>query len=352
MNNNKGFSLVEIIIASGIVAGILLVVSEFMLKSAKQYSEFEGKMLITTDVNQAMHNLSIDLSNLSRLTDNGVEVESFNVNDRSYLGIYGLSQADSAKLPGCLYQEANNDSGYSVIRFTTISQLRPAKLIKFWKEDASPLQDLIISRTEDLNNQIFNELVNNGVSPIKEIVILDGDGFTSSRLLVLQAEYVESFIDPYDNIEKSPEEFKYYRLVVSKPKTFYKASQAPLPHQFITGSYVVAVATKIICVSLDKTQLLQIDELSGTTRVLLNTKSEKATIQSFRVNYLSSTDLEVNPYGVSVFPSAEIANPPLSRRCIDQLLVTMDLSKGQKVLTYTENVHIANYNSKRPSICN
>lgn len=351
MNNSKGFTLVEVIIAGAIMAGIALVVSEFMLKSQKQYSDFEGKMLVTTDVNQALHNLAIDIANLSRLTDNGVEVESFRANDKTYLGIYGLAQADATKLPNCAYEDVVNKNGFSILRYTTISQQRPAKLIKYWKEDADPIQNIFISRTEGLDNQIFSELINSPSSPTKEIVVLDGDGFTSSRLLVTNAEYVETFTDPYDNIDKAPTRFKYYKLTVKKPGTFYDPTQTSLAHQFITGSYVVAVSTKILCVSTDKTQILQIDELAGTSRVLLNVKSEKASISSFRVNYLSSSNLELSPLGVSVFPAVEGPNPVITRRCIDQILLSMDVVRAQKVLSYSENIFVANYNSKRPSSC-
>ncbi|WP_408098367.1 prepilin-type N-terminal cleavage/methylation domain-containing protein [Peredibacter sp. HCB2-198] len=352
MKNNKGFTLVETMIAAGLMAAVALIVNEFILKGRKQYSDFEGKMLVTTDVNQAFHNISIDLANLSRLTDQGTEVESFKGTDKAYLGIYGLAAADAAKYPACAFEDVVGRKGYSIIRYTTINQLRPAKLMKFWKENTSPLEPVFLDRSETVNNQIFNELINGNETQIKEIVILDGDGFTSSRLLVTNAEYVETFTDPYDNVDKSPTRFKYYKLTVRKPGTFYSpTSQAPLAHQFITGSYVVAVATKLLCVSQDKTQLLSIDELSGTTRVLLNVKAEKSTIASFRVNYLSSSNMEASPLGVSTFPAIEGPTPILTRRCIDQLLLSMDLSRGQKVMSYAQNIFVSNYNSKRPSSC-
>lgn len=352
MKNNKGFTLVEMMIAAGLMAGVGLLINEFILKSRKQYSDFEGKMLVTTDVNQAFHNVSIDLANLSRLTDQGTEVESFKGTDKAYLGVYGLASADAARYPTCAYEDVVGRKGYSIIRYTTINQLRPAKMMKFWRENSSPLQPIFLDRSETLSNQIFNETIDGSDPQTKEIVILDGDGFTSSRLLVTRAEYVETFTDPYDNVDKTPTRFKYYKLTVKKPGTFYDTtSQAPLAHQFITGSYVVAVATKLICVSQDKTQLLLIDELAGTAKVLLNVKAEKSTIASFRINYLSSSNLEASPLGLSTFPAVEGPTPVLPRRCIDQLLLSMDLQRGQKMFSYSQNIFIANYNSKRPSSC-
>lgn len=352
MKKNNGFTLVEMMIAAGLMAGVALVVSGFILKSNKQYSNFEGKMLITTDVNQVFHNLTVDLSNLARLTDNGDEVESFKGKDKTYLGIYGLALADAAKFPACAYEDVVGKKGYSILRYTTITQQRPAKLMKFWRENLSPMEPVFLDRSEGLDNQIFSELVNGVDSLTKEIVILDGDGFTSSRLVVTNAEYVESTTDPYDNINKSPTKFKYYKLRVKKPGTFYDATpQEPLAHQFITGSYVVGVSTKILCVSQSKTQLLLIDEQTGTTRVLLNANSEKSTITSFRINYLSSTNLEEYPLGISTFPAVEDPNLFLTRRCIDQLLISMDVLRGRNAMTYSQNVYVANYNSKRPGSC-
>lgn len=352
MKKNNGFTLVEMMIAAGLMAGVALVVSGFILKSNKQYTDFEGKMLITTDVNQVFHNITVDLSNLARLTDNGDEVESFKDTDKAYLGIYGLSLEDAAKFPMCAYEDVLGSKGYSILRYTTINQQRPAKLMKFWRENLSPSEPVFLDRSEGLDNQIFFELVNGIDSPTKEIVILDGDGFTSSRLMVTNAEYIESTIDPYDNVDKSPTKFKYYKLKVKKPGTFYDVTpQEPLAHQFITGSYVVAVSTKILCVSQNKTQLLLIDEQTGTARVLLNAESEKSTITSFRINYLSSTNLEVAPLGVSTFPAVEDPSLLLTRRCIDQLLISMDVLRGRNAMTYSQNVYIANYNSKRPGSC-
>lgn len=352
MKNDKGFTLVEMMIAVGLMSAVALIVNEFILKSQKQYSNFEGKMLVTTDINQAFHRVSIDLTNVARITDNGVEVESFKGNDKAYMGIYGLSEADATKYPACAYEDVVGKNGFSIIRYTTINQQRSAKLMKFWRENVVPHEPVYLIHSEDVQNQIFSDLVGGSETQTKEIIILDGDGFTSTRLKVTNAEYVESFTDPYDNIDKSPTRFKYYKLMVEKPGTFYDPTpQTPLAHQFITGSYVLGVSTKILCASKDKTQLLMIDEQTGKSLVLLNVQTEKASIKSFRINYLSSSNLEAHPLGVSMFPVAEDPDLPVTRRCIDQLLLSMDIIRGEKVMAHSQNIYIANYNVKRPSNC-
>ncbi len=352
MKNNKGFTLIEMMIAAGLMAAVALIVNEFMLKSRKQYSNFEGKMLVTTDVNQAFHRVSVDLTNVARITDNGAEVESFKGNDKAYLGIYGLAEEDAALYPACAYEEVAGKNGFSIIRYTTINQQRTAKLMKYWRENVLPHDSVYLIHSEDVENQVFSDLVNGTETQTKEIIILDGDGFTSTRLKVTDAEYIDSTTDPYDNIDKSPIRFKYYKLTVAKPGTFYDPTpQEPLAHQFITGSYVLGVSTKILCVSKDKNKLLMIDEQTGRNWVLLNVQAEKATIKSFRINYLSSSNLEENPLGVSTFPLVVDPDSPVTRRCIDQLLLTMDVLRGEKVMNHVQNVYIANYNVKRPANC-
>lgn len=355
MRNCKGFTILEVLIAGAIMVGVGLFASQFMSKSSKKYTSFQGKMLITIDINQVFHNLSIDLANLARLTDNGVEVESFNSDDKAYLGIYGFSANDAKKLPQCLYEPVDEKSGFSIIRYTTINQQRPSKLIKFWKEDSSPQEELFIHHTEGLQNQIFSEIAgNNKLTKFrtKEIIIIDGDGFTTSRLLVKDAAYVESSIDPYDNVNKSPKKFKYFKVTPKKPGTFYLPTvpQKPLAHQFITGSYVYSVTTKVLCVSKDKTKLLSIDEADGTSRMLINVGAENSTFTNFRINYLSSGSLESDP-GLAVFPLADPLDPTKNRKCIDQLFMRMDVQKDQKVFNFSQNIFIDNYNLKRPSYC-
>ncbi len=357
MKNAKGFTILEVLVAGAIMVGVGLFASQFMSKSTKQYTNFQGKMLITIDTNQVFQNLSVDLSNLARLTDNGVEVESINKDDKAYLGLYGLSAKDALKRPECLYEPVDDNNGFSIIRYTTINQLRPSKLVMFWKEDATPQLDVLIQRTEGLQNQIFSELVGgtnlSKTLRTKEIIIIDGDGFTTSRLLVKSADYIESPIDPYDKINKDPEKFKYFKVAVKKPGTFYSpnASEVPLTHQFITGSYVYSVSTKVLCVNKDKTKLLSIDETDGTSRVLLNIGAEKASITNFRINYLSSGNLESSPTGLAVFPPLTNIDPINNRKCIDQLLMRMDVQKDQKVFNYAQNIFISNFNLKRPSYC-
>lgn len=357
MNNSKGFTILEVLIAGAIMAAVALVVNEFMSRSRDQYADFQGKMLLTTDINQIFHGLSVDLANLARITDNGVEVESFKDTDKAYLGIYGFSADDALKLPGCHYEEVNGNNGYSILRFTTINHQRPAKLIKYWKEDADPQEDIIIGHTESLPNQVFSELVSADKATenlrTKEIIIIDGDGFTTTRLLVKNATYVESSTDPYDNIDKSPAEFKYFKVSANKPGTYYDptTSQPLLAHQFITGSYVYSVSTKILCVAKDKTKLLMIDESDNTTRVLLNVAGEKASISNFRINYLSSSNLESSPSGLSIFPVVDDPDPFKNRKCIDQLLMRMDIKKDQKTLNYSQHIFVSNYNLKRPGSC-
>lgn len=357
MKNAKGFTILEVLIAGAIMVGVGLFASQFMSKSSKQYSTFQGKMLITIDANQVFQSLSVDISNLARLTDNGVEIESITTNDKAYLGLYGLSAKDTLKRPECLYEPVDEKNGFSIIRYTTINQQRPSKLIKFWKEDASPQMDVLIQHTEGLQNQIFSEVAekNNLAKNLrtKEIIIIDGDGFTTTRLLVKKVEYIESTIDPYDKVNKDPEKFKYFKVTVKKPGTFYSpnSSEAPLPHQFITNSYVYSVSTKILCVSKDKTKLLSIDETDGTSRMLLNIGAEKASIVNFRINYLSSGNLESSPTGLAVFPATTNIDPINNRKCIDQLLMRMDVQKDQKLFNYVQNIFISNFNLKRPSYC-
>ena len=356
IKTQKGFSIVELMIATGILGVIALVVNEFIFKTSKELSSYQGKMSISRDVNQVLNQLTVDLNNLARLTDKGVESESFNEGDHSYLGVYGLSAADATKLPQCHYEAPGSESGFSILRYTTINQQRPSKLLKFWHDNTVPLEDLIIGRNDDVTNQVFSDLVktpNQKVSMNREILLIDGDGFTTSRKLVVSGEYIESTKDPYDNVDKAPVLFRYYRLRTEEPGHFKldSTSQVPLSHQFITGSYVYGVSTKIICVSSDKNHLLLIDELAGSSRKILNPVSDQAQFSYFLVNYISPTELETTPMGLPEFPTGPDLAIAQKRRCIDQISIRMGFKKGSSTLTYSHPVFIGNYNSKRPEYC-
>lgn len=353
MKCTKGFSIVETLIAGAIMAGVVLVIYEFVGKTKQQYTDFEGKMLVTADVNQAFHTIAVDLANLARLTDKGEEIEVVADLEKTYLGIHGLSSVEATTLSDCHYEPATSTSGYSIIRYTTINQQRPSKLLKYWKENAVPMEDLIVAHTDGLYNQVFSEVLDGETQSLtKEIIVLDGDGFTTTRLLVKDVKYIESNVDPYDGVNKSPLVFKYFKVKVQKPHGLYVSSdpQPLLTHQFITGSYVYAVSTKGVCISKDKTRLMVLDETIGTYRSILNVQTEKAVISSFRIHYLFSNKLESNPMGLTEYPVSD-ATTALGRRCIDQLLVAMDVTKGQKTFTFSQNIFIENYNIKRPGSC-
>lgn len=351
--NSNGFTLAEILIVGGIMAGVSMVLLQILSETTSSYKSFEKRTGVGLDVQNSFSIIERHLTNVARLTDFGEEIESIKKDDFNYLGLYAFKEAPS-NLDHCLHEKDDEKQTHSVVRYTTILEGHtPTKLIKFWNEAQDQDQPLYLEHDPDQKEQMFFEVANNSQSQIEEFIIIDLDGFSTTRQYITYIDYEETTVDPYDDIDKSPREFKYFKVDAEKPKAFATESgdQSPVTTTFLTGSYVFPVTTKVLCASKDKKRLILWDEQTEEEITFLNLVNTNSTIQKFAVHFRSSRPDEVNFDGFEDFPVGTTLEKKNQRKCIDQVRIEVEVGDEEETYEFSKHIHLVNYHNARPTFC-
>jgi len=355
----RGVTLVEVIVASGITAIIALSFSTILYFLFKANTQFQREQEMRIDADLGMKAIVMDISNTAVLEP---EENYLDLGDHMYRGFYGVNlPLKDVDLSVC-----QSGKDFSILRYSTIlSKLRPSKLLRPWNElqvlDPTKVKlkkktkmiptDLRLSYEVGENHLFQLDPTTPKIMP--ELLIIDVDGLISRKYRVDSAEHYSGNNDPYDDKPNPKVTFTYTKVHVKMPLMLNNSPNEELDQWFISESPVYAVESKILCVTKDG-KLANVNELTKAVTVLLDPDFNKQKITRFHLSYYGTKPSEkLLP---SLFHDFPLPGDAVKRNCLNTIQMKLDLEPLAEdnaiKIHMSRTFFLRTANSRRPVSCN
>jgi prepilin-type N-terminal cleavage/methylation domain-containing protein len=294
--SNRGFSLLEIMVALGISSVVLAGATAYLFYFFNQHSLFDQWSGVHQDSYVSLEKLQNDLRNVISLSP--VEDLRTIVGDKKY---FGLASLTGAEVPGaCL-----NNADFNAIRVTTLNRKKiPEKTLRLWDESISSGLPGAAHEIRISADATASSLFQAGYTP-KEIVLVDADRLYTRRYEVVSATlHLGTTIDPTDDVNKAPTIFNYARVHLKNPKDLANLTNPKKVAVFVTSSEVFDASTSVYCVDSADKIVKGIDTTTGTAVNLFEITNNDFLLKSFRFVFAKthlSARLEDSSFSPNIF---------------------------------------------------
>lgn len=352
MKNNRGYSLIEVMMAAALASMVIASTIGFLFYFFSEKTRLDSWSSGQIEMSMAIKYIERDIRNVVRMEPS---------EDLRVLGddlYFGLTSIPTGEEPSICLNDANN----SVFRYTTLSRtLRQEKSLRAWSESNSadktqPIDELRVT-TENVDAALFS----NKNLPA-EVLVVDADRrFIRRYRVASRIQHFNSTTDPYDDTPKFNADgsnilFNYASVFLALPTGIQGTKTAPQAAVFVTGSDIYASNTYFVCMHKTARNLIRYNALKNTQEVLLASKPPEFVIQSFKVSYLATKkDVRVDPAN---FASSTLTPTGV---CVNSVYVTMTaenqindtstMKDNKTTISRSRTVFATNLGSRRPLSC-
>jgi type II secretory pathway component PulJ len=352
MKNNKGYSLIEVMMAAALGALVISSTIGFLVYFFSEKTRLDNWSTGQLEMSMAIKNIEREIRNVVRLEPS----EDLRIaKDELYFGLTSIPAGEEPAV--CL-----NDDTHAVFRYTTLSRsLRQEKSMRAWSEVTSanknlPSDELRVT-TDNTDAALFSEKNLPG-----EILAVDADRrFIRRYRVISRTPHLNSVNDPYDDAPKTnaagnPIYFDYASVFLGLPTGILGTKTTLMPAVFVTGSDIYASTTYFVCMHKTENKLIKYNPLKEAQEVLLAGKAPEFVLQSFVVKYLATKkDVRVDPVN---FVSSTLNDTGV---CVNTVHITMTaenltpntagLKDTQTEVSRSRTVFATNLGSRRPLKC-
>ena len=352
MKNNKGYSLIEIMMAAALGALVISSTIGFLFYFFSEKNRLDTWSSGQIEMSMAIKNIERDVRNVVRLEPSE---DLMAAKDGLYFGLTSIPVGQEPAF-------CANDAQHSVIRYTTLSRtLRQEKSLRAWSEQTSadksqPSDELRVS-TDSTDAALFSSK-----NLPSEILTVDADRRFIRRFRVIsRTDHLNNPKDPYDDAPKTdaagnPVLFNYASVFLGLPTGIQGAKTTLMPAVFVTGSDIYASNTYFVCMHKTDNNLVKYNALKNTQEVLLASKSPEFVIQSFVIGYLATKkNVRVDPVN---FVSSTLTDTGV---CVNAVYITMtaenlvpnttSIKDNKTSISRSRTIFATNLNSRRPLSC-
>jgi type II secretory pathway component PulJ len=352
MKNNKGFTLIEAILAASLSALIMGSTIGFLLYFFNEKNRLESWSSGQLEMSMAAKAIERDIRNVVRLEP----PEDLKVlEDTLYFGLSSIAPGDEPSI--CL-----NDANSSVVRYTTLLRsVRQEKSMRAWSEtdsaDKLTAADELRVSYENSEKTLFSDK-----NMPAEILVVDADRRFIRRYEVgSKTPHLGATKDPYDDQPRvdtagMPITFNYVSVFLKLPKGITGTKTFKQSAVFVTGSDIYASETYYICLRKDGRHLIRYNALTKKEEILLVHDENSLKIVSLDLKYLATKKgLRVDPTN---FVSSTLTDTGV---CVNSIFVSLkgetpqgndSTSKDMKTqIVRNRTIFATNLSSRRPASC-
>lgn len=355
IKNNRGFSLVELIIAAAISMGVMFGIGTVLIDFLSFSKSVEGSSDGQEELILALKKIRRNIRNTIRLDD---AEKSAALAGYSFMGLEILPA-------GLIPSQCRNDMVDSAFRNTSLTGKRtPSLVIKAWSESTGlnasvELNQLIIS----YNPSDSNGLVTADYKP-KEVVLIDNDLFQVRRYRVIDTAIVENTdISPFTGAKSFDSSgnliyYTYARLKLVQPKNVDGSAVTLTPTTFVANTAVQDSETKTTCLEKVTNRLINIFESEDKTEAVYNGGANSLNIKTFKVamgftpkNNLTQIMQFFNQSSVDISCVNSVQLTFEFQHSTTQKLQSMNVVQKETFLTKQNDFYLPNLNFRRPIRC-
>jgi len=357
--SSLGFTLLEILVAMPIAFMLIWAVISLGTDMARKTGLFGDEMLLRNNFNATMDFLMAEVQSTAALVPSEKLIIA---GTTEYPGLIGIDNITNSVIapPECLTASDADGEKFSIVRHTSISRQHAAeRVLRSWNElnigDSTKRLRLSHHLNSTGSPQYPFQVEGTTVKLVPEIYLIDADLVAYRRYRPTNlTQHKNTNLDPYDDLPKTdasgnPKSFEYTEVDLLMPQDYYKNNHTTSNLNFITGSIAYVANTKRICVNPAK-KLVEINEVTGNVKELLDPTPYKFEISRFQVTYYSSsTSSPIDRAAFSAYPTDLI-----QQRCLNFLNFRMDLTSKVNpamTLTYERLALIRNFNNRRSAQC-
>ncbi|MFZ4403105.1 MAG: PilW family protein [Pseudobdellovibrionaceae bacterium] len=359
LQNKKGFTIIEVLIASALSMLVIYSILSLMLEAQTAVNKSGTEMGLKTEFDIQVNDLSKYIGNSVRLDP----PENYTGNDKKYHGIIAMQNA----FPTVCKYDADpiaKTETYSILRMTSLrKKFNPKRLLRSWQESSSGL----VGPTHELRVSYVpgeDELhpVDATLAP-KEVILFEADGYIVRRYKVAAIRKIANTDkDPFDDVDTrlnpdgTPRLYTYTAMDLEMPKNALDEVQTPdATLRFLTNSMLYISDTEYLCVDTNKKKLIRTSQNDfNNQKTFLDVTNEKFNFDRFQVRFSLTKDLSarVDP---TTFKYYRFWDDPKDEGCINivdfSVMMLVDRRSSQVESSMGRTQILNNFNNSRPAGC-